>query len=84
MDLKVEDLDLNTLDLPEDYDHDQLQELIEQYKGEQKCSMSLCNIIQTHLPTTTHTNLTTTTMPDTTDKFEKEIFACKYFTNELL
>lgn len=32
LDLKVEDLDLNTLDLPEDYDHDQLQELIEQYK----------------------------------------------------
>jgi hypothetical protein len=31
--LDVNDIDLNTLDLPEDYDSDKLAELLAQYQG---------------------------------------------------
>ena len=33
LDLDVNDIDLNTLDLPEDYDSDKLAELLAQYQG---------------------------------------------------
>jgi len=44
LDLDVNDIDLNTLDLPEDYDSDKLAELLAQYQGKRNATRLFCNI----------------------------------------